>query len=111
MRGTLRACLLLGSLLAGLGSLPPTSAYAALETQRHTLPNGVRLVLSTQRAVPIVSINCLVDGGARLDPADQPGLAGLTADLLDEGTRQRSSQEIARTIDSLGGSFGTGASL
>lgn len=110
MRGTLRACLLLGSLLAGLGSLPPTSAYAALETQRHTLSNGVRLVLSTQRAVPIVSIDCLVDGGARLDPADQPGLAGLTADLLDEGTRQRSSQEIARTIDSLGGSFGTGAS-
>lgn len=104
------ARLLAAGLLACGITATPRTANAALETERHTLENGVRLILSEQSAVPIVSIDCLVDGGARLDPPGQPGLAGLTADLLDEGTRQRSSQEIARRIDSLGGSFGTGAS-
>src|SRR5690606_6510253 len=74
-----------------------------------TLGNGVRLVLAQQSAVPIVALTCLVDGGARVDPPDRPGLAGLTASLLEEGTAKRTSQEIARWIDSLGGSFGTGA--
>ncbi|MFP6665299.1 MAG: pitrilysin family protein [Deltaproteobacteria bacterium] len=86
----------------------PTAA-SAFESQRATLDNGLRLVMSEQKSVPIVSIDCLVDGGARIDPRDRPGLAGITADLLDEGTRAETAREIARRIDSIGGSFGTGA--
>lgn len=78
------------------------------EVTRTQLDNGLRLVLSQQPAVPIVAIDCLVDGGARVDPADRPGLAALTGSLLEEGTKGRSGQDIAREIDSLGGSFSTG---
>ncbi len=78
--------------------------------RRAKLDNGLRLVLSQQDSVPIVAIKCLVDGGARVDPAIHPGLAGFTGALLDEGTPGRNSQEIAKLADSLGGSFSAGAS-
>ncbi len=78
--------------------------------ERLKLDNGIQLVLSTQASVPIVAINCLVDGGARTDPAGKEGLAGLTANLLSEGTRGRTSEEISRIVDSLGASFSTEAS-
>lgn len=88
-----------------------TSALGAPPiVERTTLDNGIRLVLSTQRSVPIVAINCIVDGGARVDPPGKAGLASLTGSLLSEGTKGRTSEEISRLIDSLGGSFDTGTS-
>ncbi|MBY0279457.1 insulinase family protein [Candidatus Binatia bacterium] len=78
--------------------------------ERTTLGNGIRLVLSQQRSVPIVAINCIIDGGARVDPPGKAGLANLTGSLLSEGTKGRTSEEISRLIDSLGGSFDTGTS-
>ncbi|MEW6272329.1 MAG: pitrilysin family protein [Thermodesulfobacteriota bacterium] len=84
------------------------AAAAGPQVERTTLGNGLRLVLSTQRSVPIVAINCLVDGGARVDPPGKAGLASLTGSLLSEGTKGRTSEDISRLIDSLGGSFGTG---
>src|SRR5262249_30868087 len=86
----------------------PQAARGAGPVVEHaTLPNGLRLVLSTQRSVPIVAINCIVDGGARLDPPGKAGLAGLTGSLLSEGTAGRTSEDISRLIDSIGGSFDT----
>ena len=100
-----RAWALLPLLL--LGWVEPSYA---LEANRHSLPNGLRLVIAEQKTVPIVAIDCLIDGGARIDPREKPGLASFTADLLDEGTRKDTGPEIARKIDSLGGSLSFGAS-
>lgn len=86
----------------------PSALAAGPEVVRTQLDNGLRLVLSEQPAVPIVSIDCLSDGGARVDPAARPGLAALTGALLEEGTKGRSGQDIAKQIDSLGGSFSSG---
>ena len=93
----------------GTGLFASPAAGGGLEVERATLDNGVQLVLSTQQSVPIVAITCLIDGGARVDPAGKAGLADITGGLLSEGTTGRSSQDIARLIDSLGGSFGTEA--
>ena len=97
-----------GALVGLAAVLVVCPVASALEVQRTTLDNGIRLALSQQNAVPIVAISCLVDGGARLDPVGKAGLAGITGDLLSEGTTGRSSQEIARIIDGLGGHFETG---
>lgn len=99
----------LGATVALLGSVSAAGG-AGPEVTRTRLDNGLRLVLSEQPAVPIVAIDCLVDGGARVDPPKRPGLAALTGTLLEEGTKGRSGQDIAKLIDSLGGSFGTGTS-
>lgn len=98
------------ALLAALASAVPGAHAAGPVVERTTLGNGIRLVLSQQRSVPIVAINCIVDGGARVDPAGKAGLANLTGSLLSEGTKGRTSEEISRLIDSLGGSFDTGTS-
>ena len=51
----------------------------------------------------------LVRAGAAQDPTDKPGVAMMTATLLDQGTTTRSAAEIADTIDFIGGGLGTGA--
>ena len=101
------------SLLLALACVAGLASYAGAAgpvVERTTLANGIRLVLSQQRSVPIVAINCIIDGGARVDPPGKAGLANLTGSLLSEGTKGRTSEEISRLIDSLGGSFDTGTS-
>lgn len=105
-----RARSLLLAVACCVGGLASVARAAGPVVERTTLGNGIRLVLSQQRSVPIVAINCIVDGGARVDPPGKAGLANLTGSLLSEGTKGRTSEEISRLIDSLGGSFDTGTS-
>jgi predicted Zn-dependent peptidase len=55
------------------------------DIRRRSLSNGLRVLTVEHREVPIVSLLALVPSGAAADPADRPGLAALTGDLLDEG--------------------------
>jgi zinc protease len=103
------ASIVLGALAVTAGLARPGNAADRLQVERERLPNGIRLVLAQQSAVPIVALTCLVDGGARVDPPERPGLAAFTATMLEEGTATRTSQEIARLVDSLGGSLDIGA--
>jgi zinc protease len=74
-----------------------------------TLPNGLEVVVVQQHEEPIVTLRLIVRAGAASDPAGKQGTAVLTAALLDQGTTSRSAEQIADTIDSLGGGLGTGA--
>jgi zinc protease len=74
-----------------------------------TLANGMQVVVVLHHEQPAVSIRLLVRAGAAQDPKGKGGVATLTAALLDQGTTTKSAQEIADTIDYLGGSMGTGA--
>jgi len=47
--------------------------------------------------LPIVSFVLWIKSGALTDPADQPGLASFTADMLREGTAKRSSTRLPVT--------------
>ena len=82
------------------------------------LPNGVNLMILEDHRFPLVTVQFEVDGaGPMYEPADQPGLAGAAARLMTEGTKTRSSKEIAEQIDSLGASissnsgFGSGTAV
>jgi zinc protease len=74
-----------------------------------TLPNGLQVVVVMQHEQPAVSMRLIVRAGSASDPKDKLGLAHLTASLLDQGTTTKSAQEIADTIDFIGGAEGTGA--
>ncbi len=73
------------------------------------LPNGARLIVSEQHALPLVVVQMLIDAGARRDPGGKEGLAGLTADLLTEGTKTRSASQISEATDFIGASLGSSA--
>jgi zinc protease len=53
----------------------------------------------------MVSVVIEVTAGSAYDPPELPGLAGLTAALLDEGTATRSSTEIAEALEFIGASL------
>jgi zinc protease len=73
------------------------------------LPNGLQVVLVTQNEQPAVSVRMLVRAGAAHDPKGKMGLAMLTASLLDQGAGNRTAEQIADSIDFVGGILGTGA--
>ncbi len=77
--------------------------------KRTVLNNGLVLLTSEQRALPMVSIELLIDAGSRHEPANQAGLANLTSKLLTHGTRKRSATQISETLDFMGASLASGA--
>ena len=66
------------------------------------LANGLPVFLVEQHEVPVVQVDAVVRVGAGNDPLDKPGLASLTADMLDEGAGSKSALEIADEVDYLG---------
>ncbi len=74
-----------------------------------TLANGLQVIAVSHHEQPAVSLRLLVRAGAAQDPDGKPGVAGLVASLLDQGTATRSAEQIAESIDSIGGVLGTGA--
>jgi zinc protease len=57
--------------------------------------------------MPAVSINAVVRTGSRYEPDEKAGLASMTGELLDEGTTSRTSQQIAETVEAVGGRLAT----
>ncbi|MGA2249284.1 M16 family metallopeptidase [Terracidiphilus sp.] len=66
------------------------------------LDNGMTVYLVERHELPIVSTRFVTLAGAAGNPADHPGLAGMTAAMLTEGTAKRSADEIAIRAAMLG---------
>jgi zinc protease len=81
---------------------------ASMVPQRSVLGNGIILLTSEQRALPMVSIELLIDAGSRHDGPKQEGLANLTARLLTYGTQRRTALQISETLDFIGAGLSAG---
>lgn len=94
-------------------SVPPQSGelrpFLFPHFLRTRLPNGLTVLAARHSELPLLSMELLLPAGGQYDPEGQSGLASLTAAVLDEGTRNRSSMEIATSAERLGGYFATGA--
>jgi zinc protease len=77
------------------------------EVRRGALANGLRVTTVEHRGVPVVSFLLLLPCGSAADPAERPGLAALTADMLDEGSGNRSALEIEDALSGIGAQFET----
>lgn len=76
---------------------------------RRRLDNGLGLWTVERRGLPIVSIVLLLPCGSALDPAAKPGLAAMTADMLDEGSGDRSAIEMQESLARIGAELETEA--
>jgi zinc protease len=83
----------------------------SLAVHSHTLGNGFKVLLVENPSLPTVSITASVLAGARYDPESKAGLAIMVSRLLDEGTQNRTSLEIADAIESVGGAIETDGSF
>jgi zinc protease len=88
----------------------PERPFQLAPRVERTLPNGLRVIATRQTAIPKVSITLTVLSGYSSDPADLTGLASLTADLIQEGTKTKSSRQIRRDVFGMGGSLTASAS-
>ena len=79
------------------------------QVQRHQLSNGLEVVVVEHHELPVVTMNLVVKSGSAADPQNRAGLASLTADLLDEGTKKRNSLEISNALTDIGARLGTSA--
>lgn len=73
------------------------------------LPNGLSVVLVEDSRFPLISVRLSFAAGSKYDPNDLPGLSGMAANLVTEGTKTRSSRQIAEELGAIGGSL-TGSS-
>ena len=76
-----------------------------------TLANGLRVIVARSSDLPLVSADLTLRTGAWADPKRLAGAAGMTADMLTEGTKTRSAQQIARQTEALGATLESSASL
>src|SRR5678815_2419934 len=98
---------LIGLIIFGLLA-QAVPVQAAMVAKRSVLGNGLVLLTSEQRTLPMVSIELLIDAGARHESAEQAGLANLTSKLLTDGTAKRNALQISDALDFIGASLETG---
>lgn len=88
----------------------PERPFQLAPRVERTLSNGMRVIVTRQTTVPKVTVTLTVQSGYASDPADLTGLAALTADVVQEGTKTRSSKEIRKQMFGMGGSLSAGVS-
>ena len=70
-----------------------------------TLDNGLRVVVSSDRAVPIVAVNLWYDVGSRHEPPGLTGFAHLFEHLMFQGSRNVASGQHFSLLETAGASL------
>jgi zinc protease len=91
-------------------SEPSTSLTTKARRKRedirtHTLKNGITLALLPDRRVPLLHFQAAVRAGLPSETEATSGLNQLLASSLPQGTTQRSGEELALALESLGASL------
>ena len=70
-----------------------------------SLDNGMKLYGIIYNELPLVQYSIIMQGGHLLDPVEKAGLASLTASLMNEGTANKTPEELEDAIRLLGASI------
>jgi zinc protease len=70
--------------------------------------NGLEVVVVEHHEQPIVTVSLIIKSGATLDGKEKSSLAQFTSSLLNKGTKDKSSEELAEWIESVGGNYNSG---
>jgi zinc protease len=90
-----------------LPSPGPPLSFNFPEMRRATLGNGLRLCTIEHHEVPLITCFVLMPIGSSQDPPDQPGLAAITGDLLDEGSGGLDALAVHEALGRLGAHLDT----
>ncbi len=76
---------------------------AARDVRKTVLPNGLRVVSEYMPTVRSVAVGVWLNAGSRHESESETGITHFTEHMVFKGTENFSAQEIAVSIDSLGG--------
>jgi predicted Zn-dependent peptidase len=77
----------------------------ARDIEMTTLSNGVRVITEAMPHVRSVSVGVWIGTGSRRETAQQTGISHFIEHMLFKGTTSRSAEDIARSVDSIGGNL------
>ena len=84
-------------------------ALSAGEIQKVELSNGLRLLIREDPRLPLISMAAVFRGGLLAEAPATNGITRLMAKTLLKGTKTRTAEQIADTIEAVGGSIGSDA--
>ena len=67
------------------------------------MPNGIRVVTEAMPYVRSVSLGVWIGSGSRIEHGAENGISHFIEHMVFKGTKQRSAEDIAREVDSVGG--------
>ena len=79
--------------------------------QHGKLANGIEVVLAERHSIPVVQVEALFDAGYAADQGRKLGTSSFTMGMLDEGTRDLDSVQIAERKQRLGAEIASGCDL
>jgi zinc protease len=85
-----------------LAATVETSAQQPI--QKFELPGGLRLLVKEDHRLPFVEFRAVFQGGVLAETPADNGITQLLGRMLLKGTKRRSAEQIAREIESVGGS-------
>src|SRR6266851_1174819 len=79
---------------------PPTTVR---DIEVTALPNGIRVITEQMPHVRSVSLGIWIGTGSRRETPEENGISHFIEHMVFKGTKNRSAEEIARSVDSIGG--------
>jgi zinc protease len=67
-----------------------------------SLSNGMRVWGIVQNELPLVQYSIVIDGGHMLDKVEKAGLASMVAQMMNEGTKNKTPEDLEEAIGMLG---------
>jgi len=95
-----------GALAVSTETMKPVVAG---EIQKIELSNGMRLLVREDPRLPLISMVAVFRGGLLAETRETNGITRLMAKVLLKGTRSRTAEQIADTIEAVGGGIGSDA--
>ena len=87
---------------------PPASKEPEVnvpEIWKATLANGIMVYGIQNKELPLVNLSLVINGGVYQDRIELPGVAGMVASVLPQGTKNRTPEELEEEIELLGSSI------
>jgi zinc protease len=75
--------------------LPNDPPFNPPVPEQRKLRDGAQVLVVENHSVPLVAVDVVIQSGADREPLDRRGLSGFVADMLTEGTKTRSSLDLA----------------
>ncbi|HEY9778418.1 MAG TPA: pitrilysin family protein [Planktothrix sp.] len=86
-------------------NVPAPRPFNLPTVDSYKLDNGLKVELVSDSRFPFVTTALAIKAGSALEGQEKLGLADMTADMLVEGTKDKSSKQIADEVDFIGGAL------
>ncbi|MEO9869498.1 M16 family metallopeptidase [Ekhidna sp.] len=89
---------------------PPLGANPSIKVPdfwKETYANGIKVIGTESNEIPVVALQLTINGGHKMDAyaPKKSGLASLTASMMNEATKNYSSEEIQEELRKIGSSI------